>query len=74
MTYTGLTAETKYDVYIAATNDYPGNNKAVVQGSFGYPGVRTDIVCSSNCDLYIIAEDDDYSMWLAVWILALVLV
>jgi len=73
VTYTGLTAETKYDIYIAATNDYPGNNRAVVSGSFGYPGVRTDIVCSSNCDLYIVADEDDNSLWLTITALVILL-
>lgn len=67
-TYTGLVPSTKYDVYIAATNDDPGNNKSPSLDKISFPGVRTDkdVDCESeDCNLYYV-KDEDSSIWLSL--------
>lgn len=55
---TGLDNDTEYDVYIAASNNNPGNNKAVTTSVISYLKVRTSIENSCiDCPLYIIADN-----------------
>jgi hypothetical protein len=74
-TYEGLVPSTKYDVYIAATNDDPGNNKAVSAEKISFPGVRTDkdVDCETeDCDLYYVKDDEDTAVWVGLTGLGLV--
>ncbi|CAG9323731.1 unnamed protein product [Blepharisma stoltei] len=62
VTYEGLDNDKRYDVYISASNDNPGNNKAVVYNAAEYIGVRTAVgdTCK-DCDVFIVGDS-------AVWI------
>jgi len=60
VTYAGLQANTRYDVYVTATNGYPGNNKAVSTDMRTYLGVLTATAdaCVGRCPLYYVADED----------------
>lgn len=60
VTYAGLQANTRYDVYVTATNGYPGNNKAVSTDMRSYQSVLTATTdaCIGRCPLYYVADED----------------
>lgn len=63
VTYEGLSSDTQYDVYVAATNDYPGNNKAVSIQSYYFPKVRTELddACT-DCEKYMEVDETAFTL------------
>lgn len=58
-------------MYLAITNDYPGNTKAVNSVHYAYKGVRTDSSCEI-CDKYLVVDDDEAASWiyiLGIWLI-----
>ena len=70
--YSGLPSDTAFDVYVAASSAYPGNNKAVTWEAYGYLSVRTELAedCS-DCDLYFVGSACEFVLTgLAVFAIA----
>jgi hypothetical protein len=63
VTYEGLSPDTQYDVYVAATNDYPGNNKAVSTQSYYFPKVRTELdEDCTDCEKYMEVDETAFAL------------
>lgn len=75
-TYVGVQPNMRYDVYITATNGYPGNNKAVSADVRAYQGVLTATAdaCVGRCPLYYVAEEDYGGRMQTVWAVLVVVI